>query len=367
MRKIISATLCLFLCATFVSAQGQTVKLEPLGEVTVPYNKSLDGTPIGGLSGLTYDSKSQTFFVISDDRSEYVDACFYSFKISLGKNEKLSQDNIQWQQKTTLNNVSGKSYARRRIDPEGIAIGKEGELYISSEGVPAKNIAPFVNSYDKKGHFKESLPVPESFWPSSKENRRDKGVRPNLGFEGLSTTPDGSTLYAAIENALKQDGPKADSKHSSPARIIAYNLNNHQIEHQYQYNVEPIDYTGAKKDGFAVNGVSEVLTLDNEGTLLVIERNFVEGAGNTIRLYQVSTAGATDIQGVESLSKYSGQIDPASKKLIAKLSDHGITIDNFEGLAIGPPLAGGRLLLMVSDNNFSESQKTLITAFRLKY
>ncbi|HKK44339.1 MAG TPA: esterase-like activity of phytase family protein [Balneolaceae bacterium] len=371
MKKVISVKrlfliFLLISCASIAKAQSVD-RLKLLGQVEIPYNKSFQDTPIGGLSGLSYDSSTQTFYVISDDRSDLAPARFYSFKIKLNDQGKLEKDGIDWQAVHALKTKEGKNYAQGTIDPEGIAVGPDSLIYISSEGDPNKNVAPFINGFSRDGVYERSLSIPNAYWSANPRQRTTSGIRENLAFEGLSISPDGSTLYAATENALLQDGPKADSTHASPSRMIVYNFKTGQIEHQYEYKVSPIHYKPGSHGGFSVDGLSDVLAIDNDGHLLSFDRNFVVGQGNQIFLYLVSTKEATDINDVGSLRKYNKPVRPVSKTLVANMSDYGITIDNFEGLALGPQLKdGGRLLLMVSDNNFSSSQKTLFTAFSLR-
>src|SRR5699024_4597001 len=145
-----------------------------------------------------------------------------------------------------------------------------------------------------------------------------------------------------------------------------YDLPSGNILHEYQYNVDSIYVAPGLYGSFMVNGLSDLEALDNKGHLLAIERNFVMGQGNHITLNEVSIDSATDIKGIYSLKKYKKPVQPVHKSLIAHLRDFGIDIDNFEGLALGPKLSdGGRLLLMVSDNNFSPLQQTFFTAFSL--
>jgi hypothetical protein len=192
------------------------------------------------------------------------------------------------------------------------------------------------------------------------------GIRNNLAFEGLSISPDGQIIYAATENALIQDGPTADSTHGSPSRMLAYNLNSGKVIHQFEYDVSPVHFKNGKHNGFTVNGLSDILALGDKHHFFSLDRNYVQGEGNQIFLYAISNEGATDINGIQSLKDYQEPIQPVQKILVSNLSEFGIKIDNFEGLVFGPELKdGGRLLLMVSDNNFSQTQKTLFTAFAI--
>ncbi|MGD8427897.1 MAG: esterase-like activity of phytase family protein [Balneolaceae bacterium] len=359
--SVFLAHLLMFGCSSTKQKQSP-VKLQLLGQVEIPYNESFQGTPIGGLSGLGYSPGTQTYYVISDDRGELAAARFYSFKLVLNEQGELTKGGIRWKSVHVLKAEDGRKYEKGTIDPEGIAVGPNSLIYVSSEGDPGKNIAPFIDAFTKTGTFVKAFPIPNAFWADNKEDRKGFGIRENLAFEGLTISPNGDKLYAATENALFQDGTAADSIHSSPSRMIVYDIGSESIIHQYEYKVAPVFYASKANGGFAVNGLSDVLTLGNKGHLFSLERNYVQGQGNRISLYYISTHGATDIKGLANLKDYDQPVQAVKKQLIANMDDFGILVDNFEGLVFGPRLKdGGRLLLMVSDNNFSSNQKKSIT------
>ena len=90
-------------------------------------------------------------------------------------------------------------------------------------------------------------------------------------------------------------------------------------------------------------------------------------------MYRVSLIGATDVSPLESLKGHP-EIVAVTKTLLTDLSEvEGLsrelapTLDNFEGLAFGPRLPDGRAsLLVVSDDNFSEAQRTWFLLFAIK-
>lgn len=117
-------------------------------------------------------------------------------------------------------------------------------------------------------------------------------------------------------------------------------------------------------------GVVEIVAL-SEDELLVMERGFQEGVGNTLRIHRVSLEGSEDISGVDSLA--SSSVEPVQKELLVDLADcppGGATtapgavqpnplLDNFEAITLGPRLPDGRQsLVLVSDDNFSGGQTT---------
>ena len=48
------------------------------------------------------------------------------------------------------------------------------------------------------------------------------------------------------------------------------------------------------------NGLVDLLAIDNRGTLLALERSFAQGVGNTIKIYEITLQGATDISTIDS-------------------------------------------------------------------
>ena len=111
----------------------------------------------------------------------------------------------------------------------------------------------------------------------------------------------------------------------------------------------------------------------SESELLVLERGFVAGQGNTVRIFRVSLDGAEDVSGEPSLA--APGLEPVEKELLVDLADcppGGATtpgtqpnplLDNYESLTLGPRLPGGsRALLLQSDDNFSTGQVTRVVA-----
>jgi hypothetical protein len=354
-------------CSAQTQSRSQsTIRLEPLGEVVIPYNYSFKDTPVGGLSGLTYNPATEKFYVVSDDRSELAAARAYSFNVQLNDKGKLDRDGLQMQEVIFLRTLGGELYKLGTVDPEGIAVGSDSVIYIASEGGRNNEEPPFINGYHRDGTFARAFKMPAAYWASGKEKRETQGVRTNLSFESLTLSPDGATLYAGTENALMQDGPAADSVSDSPSRIIEYDVASGDVMNEYRYDVGKVFTSSDERGPFAVNGLSDLMALNNNGRLLSLDRNYVEGQGNHILLYDFTTAGATDIREIPAMTQHDQSIQPVKKKLVADLSDYGISIDNFEGLTLGPELPdGGRLFLIVSDNNFSDAQQTIFTAFCL--
>ncbi|WP_439346187.1 phytase [Vacuolonema iberomarrocanum] len=349
--------------------------IELLGEVSFATGTELDGTEIGGLSGIAYDSTRGVYYALADDRSS--EARFYTLGINLGDGS-LDDGDIVFQSVTQLFDESGNPFADGVLDPEGIALTGIGSLYISSEGDANQQIDPFVRQFSLTGQQISELPVPDKYLPTADQS---SGIRNNLAFESLTLTPDQRYLYTATENALFQDGSSATLEDPSLSRILQYDLSTGQPVGEFVYEVDAIPDAPVPADGFATNGLVELLALDNNGTFLALERAFSVGVGNTVKLYQVNAQGALDVSDASDLFREDAVevddeilppgpfvIDPAVVKteLLDIEADLGIEPDNLEGIALGPVLPDGRQsLILVSDNNFSDTQETQFIALAL--
>ncbi len=185
------------------------------------------------------------------------------------------------------------------------------------------------------------------------------GPQENLAFEGLSFAADGSSLWLAMEGPLYQDGENATAEQGATVRFTNIDRSGNVLG-QYAYPIDPIPVVPA---GFGLNGVTEILAIDQD-RILVIERASSEDENgiytNFIKIYEADVRGATNVQDVASLA--GADFTPISKRLVLDLNAAGVDpIDNIEGITWGPPLANGnRTLLLVSDDNFNE---TLVTEF----
>ena len=343
----------------------QIVGYDYIGQATFPTGYKFKDTIVGGLSGITYDPKMNCYYAISDDHSQINPARFYSLTIDLTDGH-LDQGDIVFSNVTKLIDEHGLWFRTGTLDPEGIAFSAKGIFYIASEGVARKGIPPFINGFEFNGRQKSSLPIPKKYLPTGKT-----GIRSNLAFESLTITPDDRYLYSGLENALHQDGPAADLNQESYSRIVQYDLTSGKIAAEFIYVVEAVAQAPQPSNGSHSNGLVELLAMDNNGTLLALERSYSRGKGVTARLFQVSTQGAFNVANVSSLLAKKGCLHvnphwPVAKKEILNFSDFILSLDNLEGMTFGPTLPDGRqILIVVSDNNFSKIQRTQFIALAL--
>ncbi|MGW8225578.1 MAG: esterase-like activity of phytase family protein, partial [Anaerolineales bacterium] len=347
------------------TGDAQTVvDVEFLGEVVVPTGTMYGGTEIGGLSSITFDPARGVYYALSDDQGNRPTGDpvrYYTVSIDLADGS-LDDGDVDFVGVDQLFESHKTPFPPGGLDPEGFTLGREGFLFMSSEGNSLADpiIDPFIKRYNHNGRVTANLPIPDKYIP----NGVDKGVRFNLSFESLNVTPDGRNLVTAGEGALFQDGPASTFTNGSLARILFYDLRKRTPVAEYVYEVAPWAEPSAI---FGVNGIVEVLPIDDVGTMLVMERSFSVGGvlgggtGNVVVINEVSTQGATDVLGVDALYEGGSPIafTPVTQQEVFAFDDLDIPIDNIEGMTFGPTLPDGRQsLVIVSDNNFAPGQFT---------
>ncbi|MBE9031464.1 esterase-like activity of phytase family protein [filamentous cyanobacterium LEGE 11480] len=359
-----------------VSAESRLfapVALEFVDSYTLPKNAAPD---VGGLSGLAYDRQKGLFYAVSDDRSNYAPARFYTLKPQMGK-DSAGQSRIQKIDviaTTTLKSQNGAAYERGKIDAEGIVLSPRGTVLIASEGNADNGLPPSVSEYDlTTGKWLKSLPLPATYVPQEKDDQ-DLGIQNNKGFESLAINTDATAdlfrIFVAVENPLEQDQTilppeTADEQTELPKdrlRMMHYALISGRTDlvGEYVYELDPGPI------GTIENGLSDILSIDNAGRFFALERS-LGLTGFNAKIYQFTFAGARDVQTLESLQGLPEDWSPVQKRLMLDLSTLGVTIDNVEGMTLGPKLAdGSRSLWIVSDDNFDEDQVTQFLLFRLR-
>ena len=108
---------------------------------------------------------------------------------------------------------------------------------------------------------------------------------PNQGMEGLTITPDGSTLVGIMQSALKTPGLEGSAKSVAFTRIVTVNLATKAVG-EYLY-----PFADPQKTKVAV---SEITALTNT-TFLVDERDGKLAPGAAKLVYVADIPGATDV------------------------------------------------------------------------
>jgi hypothetical protein len=349
-------------------------RLRLLGEYSFPSGLDFQGTTVGGLSGIAYDAERNLYYVVSDDRGELQPPRFYGLEIDA---DLTGISDVRVVAVTTLDadaSAEGiQPYEENGADSEDIVLAPSGDLIVSSERDPQRR--PWLRRFGLDGGLIGELPIPERFVPASQPSPdgasvQVRGVRNNLGFEGVALSADGGALYVANEEALAQDGPLSGLDAGTVVRVLRYDLSpsGWQPAAEVAYQTEKIFAAPEPSGAPAVNGVSTMLAVGHlwpEFDLLVMERAFSTGVGNDVWLFGVQLAGAHSTAEMPALpSPFTGV--PASKTPLLRMSDIGVTADNLEGMTYGPALPNGKpSLIIVSDDNFSTAGAVQVNQFLL--
>ncbi len=327
---------------------------------------SFKDTKIGGLSAINYERQQDKFYVLSDDRSQFAPARFYTFRLKVKQtNDGIKIASFQPEDVTFLQDEQG-NYQTGSIDPEGLALSPRNTVFISSEGNPTENIEPFIAEFAlDTGKKIAAVRLPKRYL-AGEEPEHPQGVRENLAFESLTINSvglpqDPFRLFTATESALLQDESFAREEQAR-IRFLHYVINPIGspvlvAEHLYLLEPAPTEVIS--------NGLTELVALQTEGYFFSLERTFgFAGAG--AKIFQVVIGNATDTSNINSLRDNISQIRPLKKQLLFNLEDLEIELDNLEGMTIGPRLPdGSQSLLLISDDNFNDEQISQLFLFRL--
>lgn len=345
------------------AAQAAPARLRLIGEQRLPHRLAFQGTTVGGLSGIDYDPATGLYDLLSDDRSDLQPARLYRARMPLTAQALAPCELVDV---VTLRQADGAPWPSRRSaapgvavpDPEAIRRLPSGNFLWTSEGDLSRGFGPALHECRPDGTLARSFSMPEHFLA-----HRTQGPRDNLGFEGLAVEPDAAAVWAAMENALVQDGPvpRTDAV-GGPCRFTCFDIAGARAARQIAYVPDAIPLQPMPAGAFADNGVSEVLMLDAH-RMLVLERAYATGVGNSLRLYRIDTRDGSDTLALTALTATNHT--PAPKTLVADFAQLGLPrLDNTEGMTWGPALpGGGRTLVFVSDDNFNPAQVTQLAAF----
>lgn len=358
------AALLVSAAAPASAAADQRVRF--LGATTLPHGLEFEQTTVGGLSGLDFDQRTGQWVLISDDRSDRQPARFYTADIEVGPDgvggvELTGTRPFLRPDDTVYPPLEGGDGTT--VDPEEIRIDPwHGDLWWTSEGErDDATIDPAIRTAGTSGVFRDELPLPRNH-----RMGEEAGPRQNEVLEALTFAADGSLVVSALEGPLIQDGDSPTPEHGALSRITVQERSG-QVRAQFAYPLEKV-FAESPTGGFGNNGVSSVLATGDPSRALVMERSFVTGVGNSVRIYEVDARGATDVKDVHSLRD--APVRPVSKRLLADLSEFDLgvgPVDNVEGMTWGPRLPSGeRSLVLVSDDNFSPEQQTQLIALAVK-
>ena len=251
----------------------------------------------------------------------------------------------------------------RALDPEGFVINpKNGNFLVSDE------YGPSLYEFNRNGVLVRTFTTPANLIARNaggtpnfaNDTGNTLGKRTNRGFEGLAVTPDGQFAYAMLQSAMLDEGGGNNGRY---ARIVKFDVATGQAVAQYAYL---LDRSGQGQ------GISALVALNNTEFLVLERNNRGVGVGSEFatagkNVYRINLAGATDVTnvtlpmsgaalppGVVAVNKGAKIIDLDANTLAALGNK---SPEKWEGLAIGPQLAGGGYLILAgTDNDYSVTQ-----------
>ena len=263
----------------------------------------------GGLSGIRLDAKGERFTALSDKGSWFTGRILYSGRIVVGLDDVEAAP--------MLGSDGRPITARGWYDSESIAL--DGSfVYVGLERVNQVLRFDFSNGFTRARG--EVVPMPPAV----------KKLPNNKGLEALVFVPKGlplaGTLIAMSERGLDGDG-----------NLIAFLVG----------GPSPGQFGIRRNENF---DISDAVLLPS-GDLLVLERKFSLVTGVGIRIRRIPLAAIAPGALVDGPAIFN--------------ADLGQEIDNMEGIDAHVTAEGDTVLTMVSDDNFSLIQRTLLLQFTL--
>ncbi|EFY85685.1 outer membrane autotransporter [Metarhizium acridum CQMa 102] len=144
---------------------------------------------------------------------------------------------------------------RVSLDPEALVLAKDGGFWISDE------YGPYIYNFDKNGSMTAAVAPPDAplplrngtvsfssnnppaYDPTRKPipSNPTQGRQNNQGFEGMTASPDGKTLWVLLQSAARQEGGSSSTTRRY-ARLLRYSIescegNGQAVVYQGEYVV----------------------------------------------------------------------------------------------------------------------------------
>ncbi|MDT5220114.1 MAG: hypothetical protein QOF15_2219 [Mycobacterium sp.] len=193
------------------------------------------------------------------------------------------------------------------LDPEGLVASPDNMFWVSDE------YGPYIIHFDTNGKELERLSPYDDTLP------RELSLRiPNQGLEGLTITPDGTTLVAIMQSALQTPGLQGSAKSVPFARIVTINLADRNNMHEYLYPLNNPQQSNV--------AVSEITALSST-QFLIDERDDKTALNGDKKIYLADITRAADIGPLSKLPGTSYQADRGG------LLVNNVPIETFVGVS----------------------------------
>ncbi len=207
------------------------------------------------------------------------------------------------------------------LDAEGVVVLADGSSLVSDE------YGPSIYRFNAAGQFVGALPVaasvrpirngvndyssnnPGAGQPAPSPTNPTAGRANNQGFEGLSLSPDGRTLFVTLQSAARQDGAATGAAFRDHTRLFTYDVSNlADIRLTGEYVVKLPKFV--QGSATLVAAQSEIHAISDTQLLILPRDGNGLGVGTQTSLLRrvdvIDLAGATNILG----QPYEGQIAP---------------------------------------------------------
>ncbi len=273
-------------------------------------------------------------------------------------------DEAPWNFNGTVQDVP---YNPNGLDTEGLVRTADGHFWLVDEYSPSLiHVGPDGRIIDRFVPVDSQLASTLATTPNYRVRKYLPKIlntrRQNRGFEGISLTPDGRTLFIAMQSPL--DYPTtALGRASRSVRILRFDIGSEQVTGEFVYYMDEVCTFLGQPTGCTVapgemklSGMSAI----NASSFLMDERT-----DTVAKVYRVNLAGATNILGtswdtlaatptaatvaLESLANPASQgITVLQKTLVIDLSTLPGMPDKIEGITT----IQGDVLVVANDNDF---------------
>lgn len=296
------------------------------GKIVIAHGYEVNGNVVGGLSGITFNPIDSLYYLVADKPPARI------FKANISN---AATPQIKFKKALEL-----RPFMLSRSELEGIAYNNETDnFYVSDEQKDGTRIIEV--DYEAK-FIRIVEPTNQSFLSLSGYNS---------GIEGLTITNNLKYLLYAFER------PTDDCLDQALVRITKMSLAKPSNHETFYYKLHLVN-----NDKIITNGISDILFL-NESRLLVMERAYIPGEGNVVRIFEATLKGR-GYPDKEANCK-DDSIAPLQSTLLFDFANvTEFKVDNAEGMTFN---ADKSILYIITDDNFSRKQETQVIALDVNW
>lgn len=244
------------------------------------------------------------------------------------------------------------------IDPEGMVHAPNGDFWVSEE------YSPSILHLDSGGkvlarYVPDGVALPEAGYPVLPTLPAILAKRPgNRGFESLAITPDGSTLYAAMQSPLALPDEKQGGD-SRAVRLLAISSQTGKPTAEYVYPFEDVtrfdagakgDQSDMKISGIALYGPDQLLVDERTDEVAKLYVTRIDPASNILGTAFDDPAHTAPLEQTDLAT-----IKPLGKKLLVDLTSTVTGLpQKIEGIAVRDP----KTIVVANDNDFGMVEGT---------